>query len=89
MHEKNPACGYHRGTQADRLHIKRYLSRFPSLARPANIMLGKDFTAKLGDFGSISNAESRKAGEKHEFTPRYAAPESLVTNEFGPESDIW
>jgi ankyrin repeat protein len=79
-----------------------YLHSFPILHRnliPTNILLGKDLTAKISDFGFYETkvqtnfyASIRKACCKdltNKRRPLYKAPEAIERNEFTTASDVY
>ncbi|HKV08684.1 MAG TPA: protein kinase, partial [Thermoanaerobaculia bacterium] len=58
--------------------------------KPANVLLGRDGSIKVADFG-ISDLVAASANEKDTFfgTPGYVPPESLQGKGFGPSGDLF
>ena len=58
--------------------------------KPANILIGFDDNAYVGDFGTAIILKSySKPGELFACSDNYAAPEMLVDTEKYIESDVW
>ncbi|MFN0159774.1 MAG: protein kinase domain-containing protein, partial [Burkholderiales bacterium] len=57
--------------------------------KPANIMLTRDGTPRVMDFGIASNVESEGAEKGLRGTPSYMAPEYLSGQAFSPRGDVF
>lgn len=55
----------------------------------ANILLTKDFTIKLSDFGFAKNTHSEVLMETYCGTPMNMAPEILLRQQYSLKCDIW